>query len=448
MGERMATKKPSKSKAGRWAMTGMLKLFYPGVGVKRWLVVGAAGIAVCSIGFAYLLRKIFALRFPDFLPGYLEGWFMLVVGVGFILLSLYGLYRSVGPLLFASTSFNTLAETIYTRRSRGRGPRIVAIGGGTGLSVLLRGLKAYTDNLSAIVTVGDEGGSSGRLRRELGVLPPGDFRNCLVAMSDAEGLVAELFQYRFDQGGGLEGHSFGNLFIVAMANVTGSFEKALYESSRVLAVHGQILPATMANLSLSARFTDGTVVTGESSIAERGGRIERITIKPEDSQAYGPALKAIEEAQLIVIGPGSLYTSILPNLLVTGIARTIEGSSATKAYVCNIATEQGETDGYTLADHVEALQAHTSPTIVDYVVASHAPVHLKPGFPGGPVVDDGRPLPHVDLVPADLVDSEHPLRHDSVRLAQTVMNVYHGLRRSSSPVGAAMRILGRATSAF
>ena len=289
--------------------SGLLKLFYLGMGVKRWLLVGAFGIAVCSIGFAYLLRKLFELRFPNFLPSYYEGILLMAVGVLTILLAIYGLYRSVGPLLLSTPNINSMADTIYARRSRGRGPRVVAIGGGTGLSVLLRGLKAHTDNLSAIVTVGDDGGSSGRLRRELGVLPPGDFRNCLVAMSDAESLVTELFQYRFNEGNGLEGHSFGNLFIAAMTNVTGSFERALYESSRVLAVHGQILPTTTANLSLSARMTDGSLVHGESLIGGREGTIERIVIEPEDAQAYPPALKAIGEAQIIVIGPGSLYTS-------------------------------------------------------------------------------------------------------------------------------------------
>lgn len=419
--------------------SGLLKLFYLGMGVKRWLLVGAFGIAVCSIGFAYLLRKLFELRFPNFLPSYYEGILLMAVGVLTILLAIYGLYRSVGPLLLSTPNINSMADTIYARRSRGRGPRVVAIGGGTGLSVLLRGLKAHTDNLSAIVTVGDDGGSSGRLRRELGVLPPGDFRNCLVAMSDAESLVTELFQYRFNEGNGLEGHSFGNLFIAAMTNVTGSFERALYASSRVLAVHGQILPTTTANLSLSARMTDGSLVHGESLIGGREGTIERIVIEPEDAQAYPPALKAIGEAQIIVIGPGSLYTSILPNLLVSGIVEAIRAASALKLYACNVATEKGETDGYAVADHVEALQRHTTPAIVDYVLADDTPRTLGVEFAGEAVVEDGRPLRHAKLVSAHLTDVGHAVRHDSTRLARAVLDIYDGKRKGHFPVGGAVR---------
>ena len=300
------------------------------------------------------------------------------------------------------------------------------IGGGTGPSVLLRGLKAYTDNLSVIVTVADDGGSSGRLRRELGVLPPGDFRNCLVAMSESEPLLADLFQYRFDQGNGLEGHSFGNLFIVAMTNVAGSFEKALHESSKVLAVHGRILPATMANLSLSALLKDGSVVDGESSITERGGQIERLRIEPQNARAYPEAVEAIREAQLIVIGPGSLYTSIVPNLLVSGIVEAISDSDAPKVYICNVATQVGETDGYTVSDHVEALQRQTFPAIVGHVIVNDRIRPLGDRFLGQPVESDGSSLGHVRLHEADLADPDHPVRHDSTKLAKIVMDVYQG----------------------
>ncbi len=420
------------AKRSRWTV--WRKLFYLGLGVKRWLLVGALGIGICSVGLAFVIKNLFGLYLPNFLPWYLEGMVLAFGGVIVILLSIYGLYRSVGPLVFASTSFETLADTIYTRRSRGRGPRIVTIGGGTGLSVLLRGLKAYTDNLSAIVTVADDGGSSGRLRRELGMLPPGDFRNCLVAMSDAESLVGELFQYRFDQGDGLEGHSFGNLFIAAMTSVTGSFEQALYESSRVLAVHGQILPATVANLGLSARLDDGTVVRGESSITERGGSIDRILIEPEDAEAHPQAVAAIEEAQLVVIGPGSLYTSILPNLLVSGIVHGIRMSTAPKIYVCNVATQKGETDRYTVAKHVEALEAHTVPGIIDYVLANDNLRQLGASFAGEAVVDDGREMRHAQVISDDMVDPDHPVRHDSAKLARVIMDVYHG-KRMAAPHG-------------
>ena len=402
----------------------LLRLLYPGVGLKRWLLFGATGIAICSIALAYLLRKFFELRFPDFLPWHYEGFLLLTTGVAVILLALYGMYRSVGPLLLPSPTIDSLAETIYTRRSRGRGPRIVAIGGGTGLSVLLRGLKAYTENLTAIITVADDGGSSGRLRRELGVLPPGDFRNCLVAMSESETLLTDLFQYRFQQGNGLEGHSFGNLFIAAMTDVTESFQRALSESSRVLAVRGQIVPATVANLSLSARLKDGAVVLGESTITERGGEIDQLFIHPSSAEAYPLATEAILGAQLVVIGPGSLYTSIMPNLLVAGIAEALNDTAAAKVYVCNVATEKGETEGYCVADHVAALQRHTFPTVVDYAVANDAPRELGRRFLGKPVVNDGRPLHHAKLVQGDLADSDHPVRHDSEKLARIVLDVY------------------------
>ena len=421
----------------RWVT--LLRLLYPGMAVKRWLLLGAFGISICSIGLAFLLRKWFALTFPDFLPLYFEGVLLLGVGVLVILGCLYGLFRSIGPLVMESASIDQLADTIYTRRSRGRGPRVVAIGGGTGLSVLLRGIKAYTDNLTAIITVADDGGSSGRLREQLGVLPPGDFRNCLVAMSDAEPLLSDLFQYRFEQGDGLKGHSFGNLFIVAMTNVTESFQRALYESSRVLAVHGQILPATTANLRLSALLKNGETVHGESMIPEHGGEIDKIFIDPPDAPAYSMAIDAIEYAQLIVIGPGSLYTSILPNLLVSGISDAIKKARATKVYVCNVATQKGETDSYMVADHIDALQRHTFPTIVDHVVSNDNPRELGPQFHGEPVVNDGRKPQNATLEEADLADASHRVRHDSEKLARALMAVYHRERKIKAPLRLALR---------
>jgi uncharacterized cofD-like protein len=264
----------------------------------------------------------------------------------------------------------------------------------------------------------------------MGVLPPGDFRNCLVAMSEAESLVTELFQYRFDQGNGLKGHSFGNLFLVAMTNITKSFDQALYESSRVLAVHGQIVPATLANLSLSARMKDGVAVRGESKITEHGGEIERLFIDPANAEAYPLAVEAIQNAQLIVIGPGSLYTSILPNLLVPGISDAIKNAAAPRIYVCNVATQKGETDGYFVADHLDALQRHTFQGIVDYVIANSDPVELGPEFLGRPVEHDGRPLRQVKLELTDLTDPEHPVRHDSEKLARIIMDVYHRERKA------------------
>ena len=239
-------------------------------------------------------------------------------------------------------------------------------------------------------------------------------------------MVADLFQYRFDQGGGLKGHSFGNLFIAAMTGVTGSFEQALYESSKVLAVRGRIVPSTIAHLSLVAKLDDGSKVRGESRIAAMGGGIERVMIEPPDSTAHPEAVEAIDAADLVVIGPGSLYTSLVPNLLVPEIASAVGRTQAPKVYVCNVATEKGETDGYTLADHVLALQRHTSPDVVDVVVANSSPLPLPPGSGVTHVEPSGEPLPNVSVVTGDVVDREHPTRHDALKLADLIVDVYYG----------------------
>ena len=403
-----------------------IRLMRIGLGIKRWLLIAGLGIGVCAIGLAFVAKNLLSFNTPDLLPWHLEGIIVFTAGIGLILLAIYGLYNSLGPLLLRYKSINELARTIYTRRSLERGPHIVAIGGGTGLSVLLRGLKAYTDNITAIVTVADDGGSSGRLRRELGVMPPGDFRNCLVALSYDEGLVAELFQYRFDQGEGLEGHSFGNLFIAAMTGVTGNFEQALLESSKVLAVHGRIIPATWSHIDLTARLSDGTHVHGESNIAVRGGSIDEVHIEPPDIQANPEAIAAIAEADLILVGPGSLYTSIMPNLLVPGVTEALQASSAQTIYICNVATEEGETGGFTMADHVRALQRHTFPTIADSVIANGNLSETGAQFNSRAVPPSGGELPNVRVIIADLIDPKHPLRHDTKRLARVVIDVYHG----------------------
>ncbi len=416
------TTEPSGSVVARARI--FLRLLYPGIGLKRWAAIGAAGVFICSIGMAFLLRKLFALPFPNFLPWHFEGFLMLGVGGGFILLSMYGFYKTLTPFMARSQPIDSLADSIYNRWQRGRGPKIVTIGGGTGLSVLLRGLRNHTDNLTAVITVADDGGSSGRLRRELGVLPPGDFRNCLVAMSEDESLLAELFQYRFEEGNGLKGHSFGNLFIVAMANVTNGFDQALVESSRVLAVRGRVAPATTSNIHLTARFRDGSVVNGESKITQRKGEIERLMIEPAEAAAHPLAVRAISEAELVVIGPGSLYSSILPNLMVSGIAEAVRRTSATVVYVCNVATQIGETGGYTLAEHVAALRRHTFEEIADYVVANSNPPDIGDRFEGEGVVHDGSPIKNATILLADLVDDSHPVRHDSDKLAQAIMQIH------------------------
>ncbi len=401
------------------------RLLMPGVGVKRWLLAGAFGVAISSIGVAFMIRRIFEpIYFPDFLPWHFEGLLLLAVGGGAILLSMYGFYRKFSALAPTPRSIDTLAENVYTRWHRGRGPKVVAIGGGTGQSVLLRGLKTHTHNLTAVITVADDGGSSGRLRRELGVLPPGDFRNCLVALSDDESPLTDLFQYRFDEGEGLEGHSFGNLFIVAMTDITNSFDEALVESSRVLAVHGDLAPSTSADLRLAARFSDGAVVRGESSIRKHDGRVERLTIEPANAKAHPLAVEAIEDADLVVIGPGSLYTSILPNVLVKGIADALERASAPVVYVCNVSTEKGETEGYTARAHVESLQRHTSAKIVDYALANNGLPYSGENYGNELVRHDGEDIPGVEVALADVIDVHNPIRHDSRKLADALMSIH------------------------
>ena len=260
---------------------------------------------------------------------------------------------------------------LYHRKQLGRGPKIVAVGGGTGLSVLLSGLKEYTSNITAIVTVADDGGSSGRLRQQFDILPPGDIRNCLVALADAPTLMRDLFQFRFDKSSELAGHSFGNLFITVMTRLTGDFERAIRETSKVLALRGQVIPSTLNNVVLVAQHKNGLVTEGEDKIPKAKVPIERVSLKPAQIEATPDAIKAIEEAEIIVLGPGSLYTSIIPNLLIQGITDAIAASRAMKIYVCNVMTQPGETDGYTLSHHVKVLRQHSHQRIFDSCVVNN-----------------------------------------------------------------------------
>jgi uncharacterized cofD-like protein len=306
-------------------------------------------------------------------------------------------------------------------------PKIVAIGGGHGLASLLRGLKQHTTNITAIVTVADDGGSSGKLRRELGTLPPGDFRMCISALANDESLVTQLFQYRFGAGSGLSGHSFGNLFIVAMKELTGSFERAVLESSKVLASAGRILPSTLTDVTLCAEFSDGAgAAKGESSIGKIGAPIERVWLEPNSPPAFPEAVRAILDADIVVLGPGSLYTSVLPNLLVPDITQALRHSNAPCVYVCNVATEVGETDNFGMWDFVTALEQHIGRGIIDAVIANNKStdaVELPSGVrliyaESDPRVSNGTsPM----VIAADVVDELLPWRHDSQKLANTLL---------------------------
>ena len=422
-----------------------LRWLVPGMGVKRWLVLLAIGIAALSLGFSFLLRETYPLPRAfyyltlQFIP---RGWRAVLfgaVGVGIVALALLRLNRSVLEP-FVQLDGETVVNAVYRFRRRERGPKIVAIGGGNGLATLLRGLKKHTSNLTAIVTVADDGGSSGRLRRELGVLPPGDFRNCIAALADDEALTTQLFRYRFatttegaeveaeSNGNGVGGHSFGNLFISAMAGVTGSFERALLESGRVLAIQGNVVPSTLDDVTLMAdvRAEQAGIsrVAGESRIPRANGAIDRVFLAPEKIAAFPGAVSALLDADLIIAGPGSLYTSVLPNLLVPEVARAIAASPAVKVYVCNVATQRGETDGYDVGDHVEALEAHTEPGLFPLVLANdNYDVDFEPPA-GVELVPIREPVgSQCSLVRDDLIDLNYPWKHDSDKVARRLIRL-------------------------
>ncbi|MBE3598698.1 MAG: YvcK family protein [Limnochordaceae bacterium] len=321
-----------------------------------------------------------------------------------------------------------LADVMRQRRERERGPRAVVLGGGTGLATLLRGLKLYSDRLTAVVTVADDGGSSGRLRQEMGILPPGDIRNTLVAMADTEPLLERLFQYRFTRGEGLSGHSFGNLFIAAMSDITGDFQEAIRQFSRVLAVRGQVLPSTLQAVRLRAVYSDGSSVVGESEIPKARRPIRRVYLVPPNVNAVPEAIEAIEAADIVVLGPGSLYTSVIPNLLVEDVAAALRRTSALRLYVCNVMTQPGETDGYRASDHVRAILQHVpGPRVIDCVLVNtgEVPAHLLERYlaeGARPVEADVAEMQGMGLVVVSgpLISLTQVVRHDPVRLAEAV----------------------------
>jgi len=360
-----------------------VRWLYPGIGVKRWLLVFTAGIFLLGVGIAMAIDPTAILAIETAITKIARnrqqvstiraGMVLAVAGGALTLISLQAIIRNVYQATVPRGG-ESLGKLLFFRRNLERGPRIVAIGGGTGLSVLLRGLKEFTGNLAAVVTVADDGGSSGRLRQELGILPPGDIRNCLLALADTEPLMERLFQYRFKEGSGLAGHNFGNLFIAALTDVTGDFEEAVRQSSKVLAVRGKVLPTTLQNVTLVAELADGRRLRGETAVSSATSRIKRLRLDPPDPEALPEAIAAIKEADAIVLGPGSLYTSVIANLLVPGIAEAIRESQALKIHVLNIMTQPGETAGYRASDHVRALMDNGGEGCIDLVVANNQKV--------------------------------------------------------------------------
>lgn len=429
----------SPSPGGKWGgLLRLLRWLVPGLGVKRWFLLTLAGTTLIGVGVAILVLDVYRTS-PEtwwlpllsaaslrFLARPLRAVIFGGLGLGLILAGIWGINRTLlTPYLRPG---HPVVEALTSYRRREKGPRIVTLGGGHGMSTVLRGLKNFTNNLTAIVTVADEGGSSGRLRREMGILPPGDIRNCLAALSNDEALLSQLFQYRFPDGeGGLDGHSFGNLFISALAEITGSFEEAVAESGRVLSVNGQVLPSTLHNVRLVAdvRLPDQVSevrVEGEDHIPEIAGRVRRVWLEPNSPPGFPQAIKAILAADLVVIGPGSLYTSLLPNLLVPDIAEALRASRALKVYICNVATQTGETEHYSCADHIRALEEHVGGNLFDIVVVNQ---NCNPRLPERAqwVTIDENIDDQYALYRSDLIDAAYPWRHDSQKIAQVLVDL-------------------------
>ncbi len=418
----------------------------PGMMIKRWIIVLSMGITITSLALAMGLAWIYRnYEFPasttslvqivtlQFIPHPWREIVVIVPGFAFILIGLFQLSKSLlSPFMDQRSGESGLADLIASHRFGAAEPelRIVAIGGGTGLSTLLRGLKKHPVEITAIVTVGDDGGSSGRLRTEFNMPPPGDIRNCLVALADSETLLSELFQYRFDSGdSGLSGHSFGNLFITAMTKVSGSFEQAIIESSRVLNIRGTVVPSSLENIVVAAEMVDGRTLYGETTIVQEQAGIDKVFLEPRNAAAYDPAIEAILSADLIVLGPGSLYTSVIPNLLVQGIDHALRFAPGERVYVCNVATQPGETDGFNVVDHIRALEEHCGGLPIDRILVNsnmEPSVHgIKPEWGVSAVryngIGDYEGLLRVEE--RDVVNPEFPLRHDPEKLAVELIEI-------------------------
>ena len=407
----------------------------PGLEVKRWFALIFLGSIMIVLGFMVLanVRPIYLTlelirKAALVLPSNVLAAVFILVGSIIFFKGWQKTTLSIMDMNSAKGNSNIL-EKLYRRRKLNRGAKVVAIGGGTGLSMLLRGVKRYTSNITAIVTVGDDGGSSGRLREEMGILPPGDIRNCIAALGDDEDLITELFQYRFKTGEGLEGHSFGNLFLTALCSITGNMVKAIKESASVLNIRGVVLPATLDDMKLGAEFEDGRVVHGESSIPEAHGQIKRLFTEPENCKALPEAIDAIGDADLIILGPGSLYTSVIPNLLVNGIVDAVLKAKAKKIYVCNIMTQPGETTDYTVASHINALFKHADgKKIVDAVLVNNSlPDNISEGYAQSGSIPVRLDMENINPIGIEIVsqkliqeNKEGLVRHSSNRVARAI----------------------------
>lgn len=420
----------------------------PGLQVKRWFALIFVGAVLMVLGFLILcdIKPIFyTMEFirkvaMNFSTEWLAFAIIMLGGAVFF----KGWQKTNLSILDLNNGREqeTLLEALYRRRKLNRGPKIVAIGGGTGLSMLLKGIKHITNNITAVVTVGDDGGSSGRLREDMGVLPPGDIRNCIAALADDEDLITKLFQYRFKSGEGLEGHSFGNLFLTALCSITGDMVRAVKESSNVLSIRGRVLPATLDDMKLVAEMEDGRIIHGESNIPEAHGRVKRLYTDPVHCKALEDVISAIKDADLIIMGPGSLYTSVIPNLLVEEIAREVAASHAKKIYVSNIMTQPGETDNYKVSDHINALMQHAnSRNILDAVLVNDfipsnlaSKYQMAGSYPVKIDVENIKKL-GVSVFSRKLIEDskEGFVRHSSNRVARAIYYWYKKVNKVEKP---------------
>lgn len=421
----------------------------PGLQVKRWFALIFVGSLLIAIGtmIAFNMRPVFftmefirkiALNVNSGVLGVI----MVALGVGVFFKGWQKTNLSMMDL-GSTKEEGTVLEALYRRRKLNRGPKIVAIGGGTGLSMLLKGVKKITNNITAIVTVGDDGGSSGRLREEMGVLPPGDIRNCIAALADDEDLVTKLFQYRFKTGEGLEGHSFGNLFLTALCSITGDMVSAVKESSNVLSIRGRVLPSTLDDMKLVAELEDGRIINGESNIPEAKGKIKKLSTDPAICRPLIEVIDAIKDADLIILGPGSLYTSVIPNLLIKEIVEEIsKNTSAKKIYVCNIMTQPGETDSYAASNHVNAIINHADgKKIIDAVLVNDSlPSNLAQKYKAAnsfPVKIDSENIKKagIKIVSKKLIEDNKDglVRHSSNRVARAVYHWYRKQQQMEKP---------------
>ncbi|HSM26200.1 MAG TPA: YvcK family protein [Anaerolineaceae bacterium] len=423
-----------------------LRWFVPGIGIKRWGLLIILGSMLIGLGFAVVVIEMYR-NTPDtwYLPvvAFLSLRFLsrpvraLIFGLGGIFLIIIGVWGINRTLLrpFLRPGKH-LVDTVSYFQKLDKGKKIVVIGGGTGLSALLRGLKKYTANITAIVTVADDGGSSGEIRKKIGILPPGDIRNCLTALSNDEELTTQLFQYRFGEEIGLNGHSLGNLLITALTDITGSFEEAVAESGRVLAVQGKVLPSTLHDVRLVAQIhleneKKDIKVKGESEIPRTKGKVKRVWLEPNNPLAYPPTIQAILGADIIIIGPGSLYTSIIPNLLVPDISAAIRASRGLKFFVCNVATQPGETDGYSCGDHVKTIEKEIGKGLFDVVICNDNCNGRLPEDIEFVCLDNNLENEY-PVYSANLSDSSIPWRHDSLKLATAILDLYN---ERTGPIG-------------